>query len=63
MKKDLIALIEVIPKIETKFQKFEPTNGLCIPSGEFIYDDPEFITWKEEIKFDLEYYKCEWSYP
>ena len=54
MKKDLIALIEVIPKIETKFRKFEPTNGLCIPSGEFIYDDPEFITWKEEIKFELQ---------
>lgn len=54
MKKDLIALIEAIPTIETKFRKFEPSPGLCIPSGEFIYDDPEFIEWNEAVKFELQ---------
>lgn len=54
MKKDLLTLIEAIPKIESKFRKFEPSPGLCIPSGEFIYDDPEFIEWKEAVKFELQ---------
>ena len=40
--------------IEAKFKKFEPTDGLCIPSGEFIYDNPDFIKWKEAVEFELQ---------
>ena len=54
MKQDLLALIESIPEIEAKFKKFEPTDGLCIPSGEFIYDNPDFIKWKEAVEFELQ---------
>ncbi len=54
MKKDLVALIEAIPDIENKFRKFVPSDGLCIPSGEFIYDVPEFIEWKEAVLFELQ---------
>lgn len=54
MKSDLISLIEDIPKIESRFRKFEPSDGLCVPSGEFIYDNPDFIEWKEAIKFELQ---------
>lgn len=54
MRKDLVALIEAIPEIESKFRKFEPSDGLCIPSGEFIYDNPDFIEWKEAIEFELQ---------
>lgn len=54
MKKDLVALIEAIPDIENKFRKFAPSEGLCIPSGEFIYDVPEFIEWKEAVLFELQ---------
>lgn len=54
MRKDLVALIEAIPEIESKFRKFEPSDGLCIPSGEFIYDNPDFIEWKEGIEFELQ---------
>ena len=54
MKKDLLALIDDIPCIETKFRHFEPGEGLCIPEGDFIYDVPEFIEWKEAIKFELQ---------
>ncbi len=54
MKNDLLTLIEAIPKIESKFRKIEPSPGLCIPSGEFIYDAPEFIEWKEAVKFELQ---------
>ena len=76
MKKDLLTLIEAIPKIESKFRQFEPSPGLCIPPGEFIYDDPEFIEWIEAVKFELQeiydrthnticlgYHKCYWSCP
>lgn len=54
MKKDLLALIDDIPCIETKFRHFEQGEGLCIPAGDFIYDVPEFIEWKEAIKFELQ---------
>lgn len=54
MRKDLVALIEAIPEIESKFRKFEPSDGLCVPSGEFIYDNPDFIEWKEGIEFELQ---------
>ena len=48
MKKDLVALIEVIPEIEAKFRKFVPAEG------EFIYDVPEFIEWKQAILYELQ---------
>lgn len=54
MRKDLVALIEAIPEIESKFRKFEPSDGLCVPSGEFIYDNPDFIEWQEGIEFELQ---------
>ena len=47
MKRELLALIKEIPTIEGKFRIFEPSAGMCIPSGEFIYDNPDFIEWKE----------------
>lgn len=54
MKQDLVELISFIPTIETHFRKLEPPEGLCVPSGEFIYDDPEFIEWQEAVKFELQ---------
>ena len=45
MKKDLVALIEVIPEIEAKFRKFVPAEG------EFIYDVPDFIECKTAILY------------
>lgn len=54
MEKDLVALIDEIPEIEAKFRRFEPSDGLCVPPGEFIYDNPDFIAWKEEVKFELQ---------
>lgn len=50
MKQDLM---ELISAIETHFRKFEPVEGLCVPSGGFIYDDFEFIKWQEAVKFEL----------
>ena len=54
MKKDLVALIEAIPNIESKFKKFVPSKGVLLPSGEFIYDVPEFIEWKQAILYELQ---------
>lgn len=54
MKQDLMELISAMPTIETHFRKFEPVEGLCVPSGEFIYDDSEFIEWQEAVKFELQ---------
>lgn len=54
MKQDLVELISFIPTIETHFRKIEPSEGLCVPSGEFIYDDSEFIEWQEAVKFELQ---------
>lgn len=54
MEKDLVALIDEIPEIEAKFRRFEPSDGLCVPPGEFIYDNLDFIAWKEEVKFELQ---------
>lgn len=54
MKRDLIELIKSIPEIEAKFKRFEPSDGLCIPSGDFIYDNPDFIKWKEAVEFELQ---------
>ena len=54
MKRELLALIKEIPTIEGKFRIFEPSAGTCIPSGEFIYDNPGFIDWKEAVKYELQ---------
>lgn len=54
MKRELLALIKEIPTIEGKFRIFEPSAGTCIPSGEFIYDNPDFIDWKEAVKYELQ---------
>ena len=54
MKRELLALIKEIPTIEGKFRIFEPSAGMCIPSGEFIYDNPDFIEWKEAVKYELQ---------
>lgn len=27
---------------------------MCIPSGEFIYDNPDFIEWKEAVEYELQ---------
>lgn len=54
MKKDLLNLIEAIPDIEKKFRKYNPPKGTLLLPGEFIYDVPEFIEWKEEVQFELQ---------
>ena len=54
MKKDLLDLIKDIPNIESKFRKFVPEEGLLLPSGEFIYDVPEFINWKQAVLYELQ---------
>jgi len=54
MKRELLALIKEIPIIEGKFRIFEPSAGMCIPSGEFIYDNPDFIEWKEAVEYELQ---------
>lgn len=54
MKRELLALIKEIPTIEGKFRIFEPSAGMCIPSGEFIYDNPDFIEWKEAVEYELQ---------
>lgn len=54
MKKDLLELIDAIPEIETKFRVIGPSEKIIMPSGEFIYDNPEFIEWKEAVEFELQ---------
>lgn len=54
MKKDLLELIEQIPHIYTLFRHFEPHKGLIVPSGDYIYDNAEFIMWKQAIIFELQ---------
>lgn len=54
MKRELLALIKEIPTIEGKFRIFEPSAGMCIPSGKFIYDNPDFIEWKEAVEYELQ---------
>ena len=54
MKDDLINLIDNIDEIEKKFRHFVPAKGICIPSGDFIYDVPEFIEWKQAILYELQ---------
>lgn len=54
MKKDLLELIDAIPEIETKFRTVVPPERVIMPSGEFIYDNPDFIEWKEAVEFELQ---------
>lgn len=54
MKKDLLELIDAIPEIETKFRAIVPSERVIMPSGEFIYDNPDFIEWKEAVEFELQ---------
>lgn len=54
MKDDLVNLIDNIDEIEKKFRHFVPAKGICIPSGDFIYDVPEFIEWKQAILYELQ---------
>ena len=54
MKKDLLELIDAIPEIETRFRKVVPSERIIMPSGEFIYDNPDFIEWKEAVEFELQ---------
>lgn len=58
MKDDLIKLIDNIDEIEKKFRQFVPAKGICIPSGDFIYDVPEFIEWKQAILYELQDIYC-----
>lgn len=54
MKKDLLELIDAIPEIETKFRTVVPHERTIMSSREFIYDNPDFIEWKEAVKFELQ---------
>ena len=54
MKKDLLELIDAIPEIETKFRTVVPSGRVVMLSGEFIYDNPDFIEWKEAVEFELQ---------
>lgn len=54
MKKQLLSLVEDIPKIESKFRHCTPSRGLLIPECDLIYDNPEFISWLELAKYVLQ---------
>ncbi len=56
MKRELLALIKEIPTIEGKFRIFLSHQQVCVfhPSGEFIYDNPDFIEWKEAVEYELQ---------
>ena len=54
MKKDLIELISAIPTIESHFREFNPLKDCDMLSEGFIYDDPNFIEWKEAVEFELQ---------
>lgn len=54
MKKDLLELIDAIPEIEAKFRTVVPPERVIMPLGEFIYDNPDFIEWKEAVEFELQ---------
>ena len=54
MKNELVKLIEEVDHIEGLFRHFAPEAGLLIPSGDFIYDVPEFIEWKQAILYELQ---------
>lgn len=52
MKQDLISLIDSIDEIEDKFRHRNLMPGL--PMGDFIYDVPEFIAWKQAVLYELQ---------
>lgn len=54
MKQDLLTLIEAIPDIEKKFRRTTSNDGLLDGTEEVIYDNPDFIEWKEGVKFELQ---------
>lgn len=54
MKERLINLANDIPRIEAKFRHFTPSKGLVIPECDLIYDDPNFISWLENVKYVLQ---------
>lgn len=54
MKKQLINLVNDIPRIEARFRHFSPSEGLIIPECDLIYDDPDFISWLENVKYVLQ---------
>lgn len=54
MKEQLINLVNDIPRIEARFRHFTPSKGLIIPECDFIYDDLEFISWLENVKYVLQ---------
>ena len=54
MKEDLIRLIDQTDEIQMEFRHFTPEAGVCIPSGDFIYDVPEFIEWKQSVEYELQ---------
>lgn len=54
MKQDLISLIDRIDEIEGKFCQRRPLPGTGLPMGDFIYDVPEFIVWKQAVLYELQ---------
>lgn len=54
MKEKLIHLVDDIPRIEARFKHFTPSKGLIIPECDLIYNDPDFISWLENIKYVLQ---------
>lgn len=54
MKKDLLELIEQIPHIYTLFRRFVAPQGMCVPDCDFIYDNTDFIEWKQGVIFELQ---------
>lgn len=54
MKDDLINLIDNIDEIEKKFRHFVPAKGICIPSGDFIYDVGQIEKSKLTIQQSLD---------
>lgn len=54
MKQDLISLIDRIDEIEGKFCHRRPLPGTGLPMGDFIYDVPEFIVWKQAVLYELQ---------
>lgn len=54
MKEQLFKLVESIPYIESKFRHFTPSEGICCLECDFIYDNPDFISWLENVKYVLQ---------
>ena len=54
MKEQFIALVKSIPQIESNFRHFTPSKGLILPECDLIYDNPDFISWLEQVKYVLQ---------